>query len=102
LAAIAIAARESNQTALIHLIEGCVWNPNPGTMENADIERFKVWPTFPDRALYQIAMESQDRDDLRTNFPSSFTQAASLRKVVFSIPRRWRLSGTSAIRLMLG
>jgi hypothetical protein len=87
LAAIAIAARETGQTALLHLIDGCVWNPNPETMENADVERFKVWPTFRDRIPYQTAMESQDRDDLRSNFPSSFTQTASLRRVGIEHPQ---------------
>jgi hypothetical protein len=87
LAAIAVAARETDQAALLPLIEGCVWNPNPETMENADVERFKVWPTFRDRAPYRIAMESQSREDLRTNFPSSFTQNESLRKVGIEHPQ---------------
>ena len=82
-----MAARETDQSALLHLIGGYVWNPNPETMENADVERFKVWPTFRDRITYQTAMESQDRDDLQTNFPSSFTQTATLRKVGIEHPQ---------------
>jgi uncharacterized protein with ParB-like and HNH nuclease domain len=87
LAAIAIAARETNQSALLPLIAGCVWNANPETMENADVERFKLWPTFRDRVPYRTAMESQTRDDLGTSFPTSFTQSAALRKVGIEHPQ---------------
>src|ERR1700730_6861181 len=81
LAAIAMAARETNQSSLSPLIDGCVWNANPETMENAAIERFKVWPTFRDRVPYRTAMESQTRAELRGSFPASFTQSETLRKV---------------------
>jgi hypothetical protein len=87
LAAIAMAARETDQAGLSLLIDGCVWNPNPETMENAAIERFKVWPTFRDRTPYRTAMESQTRAELRGNFPSSFTQSESLRKVGIEHPQ---------------
>ena len=87
LAAIAMAARETGQDGLSPLIDGCVWNANPETMENASIERFKVWPTFRDRVPYRTAMESQSRVELRTNFPASFTQSETLRKVGIEHPQ---------------
>ena len=87
LAAIAMAARETNQTSLSTLVEGCVWNSNSETMENQAIERFKVWPTFRDRISYRAALESQTRAELRGNFPSSFTQSETLRKVGMEHPQ---------------
>jgi hypothetical protein len=87
LAAIAVAAREADEAALLPLIEGYVWNPNPETMENVDVERFKVWPTFRDRASFRAAMESETRQELRDNFPASFTQNESLRKVGIEHPQ---------------
>src|SRR6202035_189659 len=54
--------------------------------ENAAVERFKVWPTFRDRSPYQTAMESQTRAELRENFPASFTQLETLRKVGIEHP----------------
>lgn len=83
----AMAARESGAGALLPLIEGCVWNPNPETMENADIERFKVWPTFRDRTVYSTAMTALDRDGLLASFPASFTQGGTLRKVGIDHPQ---------------
>jgi hypothetical protein len=93
LAAIAMAARETDQTALLHLIDGCVWNPNPETMENADVERFKVWPTFRDRIPYQTARVISRQASRRRRL--SGRSALSIRK-------RWRLSDTSAKRSMRG
>ena len=87
LAAIAMAAREADQGGLLPLIDGCVWNANPETMENAAIERFKVWPTFRDRNPYRTAMESQTRAELRGSFPASFTQSETLRKVGIEHPQ---------------
>jgi len=87
LAAIAMAARETEQAQLSPLIEGCVWNANPETMENAAVERFKIWPTFRDRTPYRTAMESQTRSELRANFPASFTQSETLRKVGIEHPQ---------------
>lgn len=81
LVALAIAVQEMKQTSLTPLIDGCIWNPNPETMENPDIERFKVWPTFRDRVPYQAAMDSRSCVELREKFPASFTQNGSLRKI---------------------
>src|SRR3954452_1633202 len=38
LSALIIAARELEHSQLLPLLEGCVWNPNPETMENVEIE----------------------------------------------------------------
>src|SRR5260370_1357719 len=45
LVAMAMAMREHAPSAVLTLIEACLWNPNPDTMEQPEIERFKVWPT---------------------------------------------------------
>src|SRR5947208_9089434 len=44
--------REHGISTLLPLVEACLQNANPETMEDQDVERFKVWPTFRDRALY--------------------------------------------------
>jgi hypothetical protein len=86
LAALAIALREINSSSVLTVMDGCLWNPNPDTMEQPDIERFKVWPTFRDRDAYRVAMQSTNRDELRERFPASFTQNGSLRKVGIEHP----------------
>ena len=86
LAALAIAIRETELSGILTVIDGCMWNPNPDTMEHPEIERFKVWPTFRDREPYQAAMEAQSRSQLRENFLTSFTQAGALRKIGIDHP----------------
>lgn len=86
LEAVVVAARELEHGDLLSVLEGCVWNPNPETMENADTERFKVWPTFRDRSAFKAVMEAKDRDELRARFPASFTQSETLRKVGIEHP----------------
>jgi hypothetical protein len=81
LAALLMTVREDGPSAIQTLLQGCLWNANPETMERPDIERFKVWPTFRDREPYQGAMEAANRDELRTRFPSSFTRDGSFRKI---------------------
>jgi hypothetical protein len=81
-----MAARETDRNGLSRLIDGFIWNANPETMENPAVERFKVWPTFRDRVSYRVAIESQTRVQLRTNFPTSFTQSETLRKVGIEHP----------------
>lgn len=65
---------------LIPLIEGCLYNSNPETMEDKEVERFKLWPTFRDRVQYVQAMTASSIDELRLRFPDSFTKAGSIRK----------------------
>ena len=81
LAALAMALRANGASSLLTVLDSCLWNPNPDTMERADIERFKVWPTFRDRDPYQTAMQAANRDELRNGFSASFTQGGSLRKI---------------------
>jgi hypothetical protein len=81
LSALAIVLREEQQSPLLSLVEGCLWNVNKDTMQQPDVEIFKVWPTFRDRPGYKLAMSAIGRDDLREKFPYSFTQNASLRKI---------------------
>lgn len=86
LAALGMALRETNITAILTVIEGCLWNPNPDTMEQPEIERFKVWPTFRDRETYQSAMEAETRDELRSRFGAHFTQRGSLYRIGIDHP----------------
>ncbi len=81
LAALMISVREHTELSLLPLINGCVWNPNLDTMENPEIEQFKVWPTFRDRESYQSAMEATTRQELRERFAANFTQVGTLKKI---------------------
>lgn len=78
--------RTMKQERLLPLIEGCLWNTNPETMEDAAIECFKLWPTFRDRKQYESAMTARSMEDLRERFPASFTQSGSLRKIGLTHP----------------
>jgi hypothetical protein len=86
LAALAIVLRDSESGALLALVDSCLRNPNPETMEQAESEIFKVWPTFRDRAQYVDAMSATDLVGLRDRFPASFTQNGTLRKVGIDHP----------------
>ena len=81
LAALSLVIRDSKADGLLPLVEGCVWNPHPDTMQRPEIEKFKVWPTFRDREAYQAALTATTLEDLRTRFAGSFTQAQNLRKI---------------------
>lgn len=73
--------RELNQTALLPLAEGCLVNANPETMEDREIEFFKLWPTFRDRKQFVSAMTATTLDQLRERFPESFTKVGWLKKI---------------------
>jgi hypothetical protein len=73
--------RAEKQERLLPVVEACLSNPNPETMEDDAVERFKLWPTFRDRTQYVSAMTATSLDDLRERFPDSFTQAGNLRKI---------------------
>jgi hypothetical protein len=81
LAALAIILRQENQTTLLSLVENCLWNGNSDTMQQPDIEVFKLWPTFRDRSNFQLAMRAASLDKLRECFPQSFTQTGTLKKI---------------------
>lgn len=78
--------RVTQQEKLLPLIEACLTNPNPETMEDSAIERFKLWPTFRDRKPYELAMTANSVEALRERFPTSFTQTGNLRKIGVSHP----------------
>jgi hypothetical protein len=86
LVALAMAARDGGHSSLLPHVEACLWNPNPETMANPEIERFKVWPTFRDREPFRAAMSAEGRDGLREEFPANFTQSDSLRRVGIEHP----------------
>lgn len=73
--------RAAKNEKLLPLIEACLTNSNPETMEDVAVERFKLWPTFRDRKQYELAMTATSLDELRQRFPASFTQTGSLRKI---------------------
>ncbi|HEX4144270.1 MAG TPA: DUF262 domain-containing protein [Pirellulales bacterium] len=80
LAALAITLREKQIPSLLSLVEGCLRNSNTETMENSDVEVFKLWPTYRDRNTFRLAMDAKNLEELREKFPSSFTQGGGLRK----------------------
>ena len=86
IAALAIVLREEQQMKLLSLVDNCLWNGNVDTMQQPDIELFKVWPTFRDRANFQLAMKATNLDDLREYFPQSFTQSGTLKKISIDHP----------------
>jgi len=86
LAALAITLRDRQLTALLSLVEGCLRNPNPETMEKTEIEMFKLWPTFRDQRDFRLAMDAKSLDELREQFPASFTQGGGLRKIGIDHP----------------
>jgi hypothetical protein len=86
LAALAVTLREKQLPALLSLVENCLWNSNTETMERADVEIFKLWPTYRDRNSFRQAMEAEGLDELRERFPSSFTQGGGLRKIGIDHP----------------
>ncbi|WP_422036466.1 DUF262 domain-containing protein [Reyranella sp.] len=81
LAALALVLRADNQTGLLSLVDGCLRNPNLDTMENKEVEVFKLWPTFRDREHYCAALSATDLQTLRERFPTSFTASDTLRKI---------------------
>lgn len=86
LTSLAHALRSLNGDRLLPLVEGCLGNSNPETMEDVAVERFKLWPTFRDRQQYEQAMTAASLDDLRLRFPTSFTQSGSMRKIGVAHP----------------
>ena len=86
LAALAMVLRADGNQALLSLVEACIGNANPTTMEEPDVEVFKVWPTFRDRDQYKAVMTASNTEELRKLFPNSFTQTGSLRKVGIDHP----------------
>lgn len=78
--------RELNQPALLPLVEGCLINANPETMEDQEVEYFKLWPTFRDRRQFVSAMTATTVDQLLERFPESFTKSGGLKKIGIDHP----------------
>jgi len=78
--------RVSDAAQFLPLVEACLSNANPETMEDKVVERFKLWPTFRDRKQYELAMTAGSIEDLRARFPLSFTQTGNLRKIGIDHP----------------
>lgn len=81
LSALCLVLREIEQFSLLPLVEGCLVNAHPETMEDREVEHFKLWPTFRDRKQFVGAMTATTLDQLRERFPDSFTKGASLKKI---------------------
>lgn len=79
--ALCFVLRELDQKALLPLVENCLANANPETMEDKEVERFKLWPTFRDREQYVKAMTAMDIEKLKERFPESFTRNGALKKI---------------------
>lgn len=86
LTALQIAFREEGFTEYEASIDECRLNPNPATMNDPEIERHKVWPTFRDRANHTTAVAARRLDDLKASFPTHFTQAGKLRSISIEHP----------------
>jgi hypothetical protein len=86
LTAALLALNSSGNQAFAHIVTGCLANGNPETMRDPAVERFKVWPTFRDRATYRAALTSTDLAELAQRFQLHFTQAGDLRKIGMEHP----------------
>lgn len=73
--------RQLEQPALLPLVESCLVNGSPDTMEDRDVERFKLWPTFRDRDQFVSGMTAATMEELRERFSESFTQTKRLKMV---------------------
>ncbi len=70
--ALAFALRHWDQPKFLSIVESCLYNTNHETMEDSEIEQFKLWPTFRDRNQYIAAMTAKSVAQLRDRFPASF------------------------------
>lgn len=75
------ALRGTPAAKLLPVLNECLTNPNSETMEDVEVERFKLWPTFRDQHSYKQAMTASGLDELKQRFPASFTQNGALRKI---------------------
>jgi hypothetical protein len=86
LTATLLALNGSGNQAFTQIVTGCITNGNPETMRDATVERFKVWPTFRDRATFRAALTSTDLSELALRFQAHFTQGGVLRKIGMEHP----------------
>ena len=81
LASIRLAARKLDIPDYDSYLAAVLENPNPTTMADAEVEVFKVWPTFSDQNAFVSAMTADKLDALQARFPTNFTQAGTLRRI---------------------
>lgn len=81
LTSLLVALRETDVQGLSVMIDECVRNGNQDTMARPEIEIYKVWPTFRDRAHYEASMTAPTLEILKSRFPSNFTQQGKLRRI---------------------
>lgn len=62
------------------VLEGRLENGQTATMKEPQVEVFKVWPTYYDRAAFQKVMTAGSLVDLRQRYPNHYTNAGSLLK----------------------
>ncbi len=81
LAGIRLATRELKIADYDSYLEDVLDNPNPSTMANAEVEVFKVWPTFSDQKAFIASMTADKLATLQTRHPAHFTQAGTFRRI---------------------
>jgi len=86
LVSVLLTLRRTGQTGFTNIVSDCVRNGNPDTMRNPAVEVYKVWPTFRDRQSFTLALEVGDFDELRSRFPTHFTQRGELRQIGIDHP----------------
>jgi hypothetical protein len=86
LTATLLALKSSGNEAFGQIVTGCLANGNPETMRDPIVERFKVWPTFRDRATYRTALTAMTLAELAQRFQPHFTQSGDLRKIGMEHP----------------
>ena len=81
LVGIRLATRELKITDYDSYLAAVLDNPNPTTMANAEVEVFKVWPTFSDQKAFLLAMTADKLATLQARYPAHFTQAGTFRRI---------------------
>lgn len=85
LAAMSMVASQAGCEQCVRTIETLRWNEN--TFVNPNVERYKLWPTHPDRQVYKTVMSAKTWEELRSAYPGSYTQKDTFRKVGMEHPR---------------
>ena len=86
LAGIRLTARELKIDTVATYLAAVLDNPNPTTMADAEVEVFKVWPTFSDQDNFRSTMTAPDRATLKARYPDHFTKAGSFRVIGIDHP----------------
>jgi hypothetical protein len=86
LATLSMMLRAWGHTEYLPAVEACLRNSDERNMRDKDVEPFKVWPTFIDRAAYTKAIVATSLDGLRKGFKDHFTQQQALKKIGITHP----------------